>query len=103
MILGLSLSSSLQRGVLRTVLGERGVKPKVIRHVLDDVLYVHRLKGDLKDAVIRSYVQSLEYSHGKQSSQNKFELEMICANHSNRTIIHMLSCYFVYFMYCLGR
>ena len=66
MILGLSLSSSLQRSVLRDVLGKRGMKPEVIRNVLDDVLYVRRLKGDLKEDVIQSYVESLEYSHGKR-------------------------------------
>jgi hypothetical protein len=68
MILGLSLSSSLQRGVLRSVLGKRGVEPRVIQHVLDDVLYVRRLKGDLKEDVVQSYVESLEYSHGRHSS-----------------------------------
>jgi len=65
MILGLSLSSSLQRGMLRNVLAVRGVTPQVIQHVLDDALYVRGLKGDLKDDVLQGYIESLEYSHGE--------------------------------------
>ena len=65
LILGLSLSSSLQRSILRIVLGDRGVNPDIVRHVLDDVLYVRNLEGEIKQDVIQSYVESLEYSHGK--------------------------------------
>lgn len=67
MILGLSLSSSLQRGMLRSLLAARGVKPEVVQHVLDDVLYVRGLTGDLKEHVIQGYVESLEYSHGERN------------------------------------
>lgn len=66
MILGLSLSSSLQRGMLRSLLATRGVKPEIVQHVLDDVLYVRGLKGALKEHVIQGYVESLEYSHGER-------------------------------------
>jgi hypothetical protein len=66
MILGLSLSSSLQRGMLRSLLAARGVKPQDIQHVLDDVLYVRSLKGNLKEHVIQGYIESLEYSHGEK-------------------------------------
>lgn len=52
MILGRSLSSSLQRGMLRNILAVRGVTPQVIQHVLDDALYVRGLKGDLKEGVL---------------------------------------------------
>jgi hypothetical protein len=65
MILGLSLSSSLQRGMLRNFLAERAVEPQVIQHILDDVLYVRGLQGDLKENVVEGYVESLAYSHGE--------------------------------------
>ncbi len=74
MILGLSLSSSLQRSMLRSLLAVRGVKPQVIQHVLDDVLYVRSLTGDLKEYVIEGYVESLEYSHGEKIFIGNFEL-----------------------------
>jgi hypothetical protein len=66
MILGLSLSSILQRGMLRSLLAMRGVTPEIVQHVLDDVLYVRGLKGALKEHVIQGYVESLEYSHGER-------------------------------------
>lgn len=66
MILGLSLSSSLQRSVLRSVLNERGVEAQVVQSVLDDVLFVRGLQGELKELVVRGYVESLAYSHGEQ-------------------------------------
>lgn len=65
MILGLSISSSLQRGELRVLLDERGVQPSVIQDVLKDVLYIRQLKGDLRVTVVGSYVDSLKYSHGE--------------------------------------
>jgi hypothetical protein len=52
--------------MLRSLLAARGVKPKAIQHVLDDVLYVRGLKGDLKEHVVQGYVESLEYSHGEK-------------------------------------
>jgi hypothetical protein len=71
MILGLSLSSSLQRGMLRSILAERGVTPQVIQHILDDVLYVRGLKGELKGHIVQGYVESLEYSHGENKTLRK--------------------------------
>jgi hypothetical protein len=52
--------------MLRSLLAARGVTPQVVQHVLDDVLYVRSLKGDLKEHVIQGYVESLEYSHGEK-------------------------------------
>jgi MFS family permease len=65
MILGLSVSSSIQRGELRSLLDQRGVKPHVVEDILKDVLYIRQLTGKLRDTVIGSYVDSLAYSHGK--------------------------------------
>jgi hypothetical protein len=66
-VLGVSISSSVQKGMLKALLTERLRTPegkRVIARVLSDVAYVGRLEGELRETVVESYVESLEYSHG---------------------------------------
>jgi hypothetical protein len=40
---------------------------QIIQKVLSDVSYVRQLTGAIKETVVGSYVESLEYSHGEYS------------------------------------
>lgn len=67
-VLGVSLSSSIQTSTLKRALEEQlpGLDGrKIIESVLSDVDYVKNLTGSLRDIVVGSYVLSLEYAHGK--------------------------------------
>lgn len=66
-VVGVGVSSGIQRGVLRLLLGERlpgKDGSKMISRVLENVANVHKLEGDVKEVVIGAYVQSLAFSHG---------------------------------------
>lgn len=65
-VLGVSISSSIQRAVLQYMLQSRVLAEdtKIIPHILADVKYLRTLKGSLKNIVMGSYVESLEFSHG---------------------------------------
>jgi hypothetical protein len=65
--LGISVSSSLQKWMLNSLLLKRLQGPDgkaIIEHVLSDVSYIKQLEAPLREKVIRSYVESLRYSHG---------------------------------------
>jgi hypothetical protein len=71
LVLGISLSSSIQKGALRRLLwnkleGNGLDRERIIRKVMADVTWVGRLKeGWLKSTVVGAYVESLEWSHGE--------------------------------------
>ena len=66
-VVGIGISSGIQRAVLSLLLGKRlhgKAGKKVIKKILQNVGYVHKLKGDSKRIVVQAYVESLAYSHG---------------------------------------
>ncbi|KAF8867335.1 MFS general substrate transporter [Acephala macrosclerotiorum] len=64
-VLGVSISSSIQRGVLKILLQRRlpFTDGHNLKHILADVQYLRKLKDPIKGIVLLSYIQSLEYSH----------------------------------------
>lgn len=66
-VVGIGISSGLQRAVLHVLLGKRlhGEAGKtIIKKIIQNVGYVQKLKGDCRDIVVQAYVESLAFSHG---------------------------------------
>ncbi|KAI9848175.1 MAG: hypothetical protein M1837_000849 [Sclerophora amabilis] len=66
MLVGVCTSSSVNQSVLRMLLHKRLQMPgaeKMLEDALSNVSSIWRLKGAVRDVFIRSYVESLEYSH----------------------------------------
>lgn len=68
MLFGLAVSSSVQVGTLRKLLGERLLGPgskEIIAKVTSNVSSIRDLEAGVKEVVLEAYVKSLEYSHSK--------------------------------------
>ncbi|KAI9743874.1 MAG: hypothetical protein M1818_002608 [Claussenomyces sp. TS43310] len=69
MVLGVSISSSIQKFALKIMLEDRIQGPnagQIIENVLSEVSYIRHLRGSLRDLIIKAYVESLTYSHVKE-------------------------------------
>jgi len=64
---GMSVVSAVLQSTLRVSLAKNikniDGKDEIIERALSDIEYVRGLKGQVKDIVVRSYVQSLWYTH----------------------------------------
>lgn len=87
MLVGLAVSSSVQVGTLRALLGSALVGPgsaEIIRKVTSNVESIRELEKGVREVVLGAYVESLEYSHSKFYSFSCWKTNTDCCSGFSR-------------------